>query len=165
MSNRVLIIYATRAGSTAGIASAIGETLRGRGFTVDIEAVKSKPSLDGYQAVILGSAVRMGSWLPEMLDFIKANQTALNALPVALFTVHILNAGDDETSRAARLAYLDHVRPLIHSADEVFFTGAIDLEKLSFIDHWMVKTIKSPIGDHRDRGKIRDWANLVLTER
>jgi len=162
MNKRILITYATRTSSTSEIAAAVGETLGGRGFSVDVKPVKTNPSLNGYDAIVLGSAIRMGSWLPEMVDFIKANQFVLNTLPVSLFTVHILNTGDDETSRVARHAYLNNIRPLVKPVDQVFFTGMIDLEKLSLLDRMMVKMVKSPIGDYRDWNKIRGWAEGIL---
>ena len=167
MNKRVLIAYATRAGSTPEIAAAIGETLSGRGCAVDVKPVKSQPSLNGYSAVLLGSAIRMGSWLPEMVDYIKANRSAFTqsmamGMPVGLFTVHMLNTEDDPASRTARLAYLDRVRPLLGTVEEAYFAGVIDLEKLSFLDRWMVKMVKSPVGDRRDWNKIRNWAPAVM---
>jgi menaquinone-dependent protoporphyrinogen oxidase len=167
MNQRVLIAYATRAGSTPEIAAAIGETLSARGCAVDVKPVKSQPALNGYSAVLLGSAIRMGSWLPEMVDYIKANQLAMTqsismGMPVGLFTVHMLNTGDDPARRTARLAYLDRVRPLLGKVEEAYFTGVIDLEKLSFLDRWMVKMVQSPLGDRRDWNKIRSWAPVVF---
>ncbi len=167
MNKRVLIAYATRAGSTPEIAAAIGETLSARGCAVDVKSVKSLPSLNGYSAVILGSAIRMGSWLPEMVDFIKANQAALTqsismGMPVTMFTVHMLNTGDDPASHTARLAYLDRIRPLLGKVEEAYFTGVIDMEKLSFLDRMMVKMVKSPLGDQRDWHKIHRWASAVI---
>lgn len=162
MTKRVLVTYATRAGSTVGVADAIGAELRRCGLDVDIQPVTAKPTVGAYDAVILGSAIRMASWLPEMVEFIKANQSVLSTCPVALFTVHILNTGADETSRAARLAYLNAVRPLLNPVDEVFFAGKIDIATLSFVDRLMVKMVKSPIGDFRDWDGIRNWSSVVF---
>jgi menaquinone-dependent protoporphyrinogen oxidase len=162
MSNPILIAYATRSGSTAGVADAIGAELRLRGLDVDIQPVMARPPVDKYEAVILGSAVRMGGWLPEMVEFIKTNQPVLQSRPVALFTVHMLNTGADEPSNAARLAYLGSVRPFVKPVDEVFFSGRIDLNGLSFVDRLMVKMVKSPIGDFRDWDKIRAWSSAVF---
>ena len=162
MTKRILITYATRAGSTVGVADAIGAELGRRGLDVDIQPVTAGPTLGAYEAVVLGSAIRMANWLPEMVEFIKTNQSALQSRPVALFTVHILNTGADETSRAARLAYLNTVRPLLNPVDEVFFSGRIDLETLSFVDRLMVKMVKSPIGDFRDWNGIRAWSSAIF---
>ena len=161
MKNRILVTYATRAGSTAEIAAAIGESLSARGVAVDVKPVKANPDLAGYASVVMGSAIRMGSWLPEAVNFVKANQAALNAMPVALFTVHMLNAGDDEASRTARQAYLNAVRPLLNGAETIYFEGKMDFSRLSFLDRTVAKMVKSVEADHRDWIGIRQWANAI----
>jgi menaquinone-dependent protoporphyrinogen oxidase len=162
MNNRVLVTYATRAGSTSEIAAAIGESLSQRGLSVDVKPVKGNPSLNGYQAIIMGSAIRMGNWLPEAVDFVKANQSALNVMPVALFTVHMLNTGEDETSHNARLAYLNSVRPLLNNAEETYFLGKMDFSRLSFLDRFISKMVKAVESDQRDWEKIRQWSKTIL---
>jgi menaquinone-dependent protoporphyrinogen oxidase len=161
MDKPVLVTYATRAGSTADIAAAIGDTLAARGFRVEIKPVKSQPALDGYAAVILGSAIRMGNWLPEMVKFIQANQSALAAMPTALFTVYMLNTGADEDSRAAREAYLTSVRALLPNAENVYFEGAMDFSRLSLLDRLISRMVKAVEADHRDWGAIKRWAEAV----
>lgn len=165
MNQRILVTYATKAGSTAEMAAAIGETLAGRGFSVDARLIKEKPALDGYTAVVLGSAIRMGSWLPEAVDFIRRNQAQLNRLPVALFTAHMLNRGEDEASRAARQAYTAPLRVLLPNASETFFAGKIDYNTLSFIDRVLAKAVEkqtnTPPGDFRDWDQIHAWAQAI----
>jgi menaquinone-dependent protoporphyrinogen oxidase len=161
MNKRILVTYATRAGATAEIAQAIAENLAARGYAVDVKPVQEKPVLDGYSAVVLGSAIRMGGWLPEAVNFVKANQAALNGLPVALFTVHMLNTGDDEAGRTARAAYLNAVRPLLQGAEAVYFEGKMDFSRLSFLDRTIAKMVKAVEADHRDWDKIRQWAGAV----
>ncbi len=158
VNQTILVAYATRAGSTAEIAAAIGQTLAARGFGVDVRPVKQVSSLSGYQAVILGSAIRMGRWLPEMMTFIQTNQSALNALPTAIFTVHMLNAGDDEASRTARESYTAPVRALLPDVPEAFFTGVMDFSRLSFLDRFIARMVKAVESDQRDWDAIRRWA-------
>lgn len=162
MNRRILITYATRAGSTAEVAAAIGETLSARGYVVDVKPVKQKPDLTGYAAIVMGSAIRMGNWLPEAVDFVKRNQSALNQVPVALFTVHMLNIGDDETSRTARLAYLNAVRPLLNNAEEVYFEGKMDFSRLSFLDRMIARMVGAVEADRRDWDRIRGWVPAAL---
>lgn len=162
MSNRILVTYATKTGSTAEIAAKIGEHLSARGFAVDVINVKSKPDPKEYQAVILGSCIRMGGWLPEMMDYIKANQFTLNSMQVALFTVHMLNAGEDETSKTARTAYMDKVRTLMPGTDEIYFLGAMDFSKLSLLDRLISKMVKAEESDQRDWDNIKSWSESVV---
>jgi menaquinone-dependent protoporphyrinogen oxidase len=162
VNNRILVTYASRAGSTVGIAEAITVRLRKRGFIVHLRPIKENPSVKGYQAVIIGSAIRQGNWLPEAIKFVKMNQEALRRVRVALFTVHMLNRGDDEQSRLNREAYLDALRPWVLPVDHVFFPGKIDPERLSLIDRLMVRMVKSPLGDFRDWDKVGGWAQKLL---
>ncbi len=162
MNDRILITYATRAGSTAEIAAAIGANLSQRGLMVDVKPVKEKPDLGAYQAVILGSAIRMGSWLSETVDFVESNQAVLRQMPVALFTVHMLNTEDDETSRANRLAYLDAVRPLLNDPEEIYFQGKMDFSRLSLLDRFISKMVKAVEADNRDWDRIHSWVPEML---
>jgi menaquinone-dependent protoporphyrinogen oxidase len=168
MTNRILVAYATRAGSTIEVAAAIGEALSQRGFSVDVKPVKEKPSVDGYQAVVVGSAIRMGSWLPEAVNFIKDNQAQLSRIPTAIFTVHMLNRGEDETSRQARQAYTAVVRQVLSPVDEAFFSGKMDYSRLSFLDRTIAKAVEkqtdSRAGDFRDWEKIRSWAQELYLD-
>jgi len=165
MRNHILVTYATRTRSTNEVADVIGEGLATRGFVVDVKPVKENPSLEGYHGAILGSAIRMGSWLPEMFEFVRKNQAQLNQMPTAIFTMHILNVGKDKASRAARNAYTTPVRKMITPVDEAFFAGSIDLAKLSFPDRILTRLMvgdDSPkVGDFREWDKVRAWAKEV----
>lgn len=161
---KVLVAYSTRAGSTAEIAATIGQTLSQRGFSVDVLPVKKQPNPADYQAVILGSPIRMGSWLPEMVSFIKENRSLLEKLPLALFTVHMLNSGDDEQSRSNRQAYLNGVREWVTHAEEVYFLGKMELAKLSFLDRFISNAMKAKDEDLRDWNAIQTFAGSVFNE-
>ena len=159
--DRVLIAYASATGSTVDIAAAVGGTLGERGFSVDVRPVKEKPSVDGYQAVLVGSAVQGGNWLPEAADFVQANQSDLNLLPVALFSVHFFSRGDDVNSQKRRLAYLDTVRPLVPLAAVAFFAGRFDQRTTAVgLPGWLARL--TPTMDFRDWQVIRAWAQTIL---
>ena len=159
--DKVLIAYASATGSTVDIAAAVGSTLGERGFSIDVRPVKEKPSIDGHQAVLVGSAVQGGNWLPEAVDFVQANQSDLNLLPVALFSVHFFNRGTGENAQKRRLAYLDKVRPLVPLADIVFFAGRFDQRTTAVgLPSWLARL--TPTMDFRDWEVIRAWAHTVF---
>jgi menaquinone-dependent protoporphyrinogen oxidase len=163
MKKRILVTYATRAGSTAEVAAAIGKTLNQRGFSVDVKSVKEQPELGDYQAVVCGSAIRMGNWLPEAVAYVKDNLETFKVLPFAAFSVHLQNTAEDELSLSNRKAYLNSVRTWVNPAEEGYFAGNMDLSKLSFADRLVTKMVKSPLGDQRDWEKINSWSNTLFS--
>jgi menaquinone-dependent protoporphyrinogen oxidase len=87
MSNKILVTYASRFGSTTGVAEAIGKTLAEQGVRVEVLPMKEVIDLAAYQAVVAGSAINGGEWLPEALQFVQAHQAELRNKPFAAFLV------------------------------------------------------------------------------
>ena len=159
MKKNALVVYATRAGSTGEVAQVISERLCAMGFAAEVQPVESVSSLSSFQAVVPGSAVRYGAWLPEMTKFIDSQCSALAQLPLTIFTVHMQALSDDAASQTARAGYTKAVRAVVNPRDEVFFAGKVDPTTLSFFERMAVKLIKSPVGDKRDWDRIRRWAD------
>src|SRR6266511_3734374 len=59
----VLVSAASKHGSTAEIATAVARVLQERGLAVDVRPVENVTLVDGYEAVVLGSAVYAGHWM------------------------------------------------------------------------------------------------------
>jgi len=161
-NKRLLVAYATFAGSTVDVAAAIGESLGNRRFVVDVKPLKDDPDPGEYQYVILGSAIHGAKWLPEAVQYVQNHQPALKQKPVGLFCVHIMNLGMDEKSRKNRLAYLNAVRPLVNCQGEAYFAGRADMTNQSSFVKWIYRFFKiGPEGDCRDWNKIRSWAESL----
>jgi menaquinone-dependent protoporphyrinogen oxidase len=159
----VLVTYASKAGSTIGIAQAIASELEKRCFTVDISPVNRVTDLKGYHYVVIGSAIRMSAPLPEVVNFVEQNRDKLASIPTAFFAVYLMNSANDEVSSKARLGYIDPIRNLLPIQHEAFFTGVFDPKKVSFIEGLMGKMMNSPIGDFRDWEAISKWGELLFT--
>ncbi len=162
---RILVTYASRCGSTAEIAEALGRDLQSRGYKPDVLAVAKVTQLSGYQAVLLGSAVRMGNWLPDALSFVRRYQREIQGLPNAFFTVHMMNIGDDEKSRNGRLGYLNRVHEAVRADNEVFFAGRMDLDRLSFGERLVCKLKGASSQDRRNWPAIHAWGAHVFPAR
>jgi flavodoxin len=110
VSRKILVAYGTRAGSTAEIADAVGKKLVSGGAEVDVMSVKNVQNINGYQAVVLGSAIRAGKVLPEILAFVKEHKSELQKKPVAYFVVGMTLREDTSEKRKTVDAYLDPLR-------------------------------------------------------
>jgi menaquinone-dependent protoporphyrinogen oxidase len=161
MNKRVLVTYSSRTGSTAEVAEEIGKVLAVRGQSVDVRPIKEDPPVEGYQAVVIGSPVRMGNWQAEAVDYVKRHRQSLGQIPVAVFTVHALNTGDDEQSRGYRAAYLDTVRSLLTPVAEGFFPGQLDPARLCAFERLTLRAAAGPAKDFRDWEKIRVWTQTL----
>jgi menaquinone-dependent protoporphyrinogen oxidase len=163
MNRRVLVAYASGLGSTVEVADEIGKTLGAHGFYVDVKPIQKNLAIDGYQSVIIGSAVRHGEWLPEAVAFVRNHQASLTGIQVALFCVHIANLGNDESRRRNRLAYLEEVRTLLNPVDEAFFAGKFDRRGAALLlPGWLARLI--PTMDLRKWKKIRSWADSIVPQ-
>ncbi len=160
---KVLVTYASKCGSTAEVAQAIAEQLCRRGESVDVRPVDQVKDLSPYKAVVLGSAVRMGRWLPAAVRFVQEQSAALAQTPTALFTVHFLNTDDGENSRAQRASYVEPVHALITPRHEAFFAGKIESRRLDLGARLLAKAIRAEDADRRDWQAIRAWANQIFT--
>ncbi|MEA4906049.1 MAG: twin-arginine translocation signal domain-containing protein [Chloroflexi bacterium] len=156
---RLLVAYATRAGSTAEVAARIGDTLAGGGRRVDVRPAGTVDDVRPYQAVVVGSAIRMGSLLPEAMRFIEKHQADLLQRSFSAFVVCLDMATPDETTLQTVSAYLDPVRALVPPAHAGLFAGVMNPDKLSLLDRMIaVNMIQSPVGDFRRWDQIDAWA-------
>jgi menaquinone-dependent protoporphyrinogen oxidase len=156
MTSKVLLAYGTVAGSTAEVAQAIADEINQAGSQVDVQTVEDVKDISGYDAVILGTAVRMFHILGKTRRFLRKHRQALSQVPVAYFLV-CLTMGEEtpENIQKAR----DYAKPMLETKSPVslgLFGGCIDHEKLT---DFFGKSMKGvPEQDHRDWEKIRAWA-------
>ena len=162
LPGKILVAYASRCGSTAEIARAVAEDLKHRGSAVDLRSADKVATLAGYEAVVVGSAVRFGHWLPETVEFVRAHQAGLKRIPTAFFTVLIMNTGPDVAARKARLGYLDPVHAVMKPGAEVFFAGRMEQSRLSFSERLLFKVMKGHDADMRDWPAIHAWGQRVF---
>jgi menaquinone-dependent protoporphyrinogen oxidase len=159
---KILVAYASKAGSTSEVAQAIGETLSAKGASVEVLQAKHVKDVTAYQAVIIGSAIRVGQWLPEAVNFVKEHQAELRKRPTAYFLVSgTLKDNTPEVTQKVGAAF-DPVRGVIEPVSMGLFAGKMDFSKLSFLDRTIAKAVGSVEGDWRNWDAIRAWAAQAL---
>lgn len=166
MSGKILVTYASQAGSTAGVAEAIGKTLADSGMSVDVRPMKQVQDLTPYGAVVAGSAIHGGQWMPEAMQFVRTHQATLVQKPFAAFLVCMTLAMPKSQYREHVATWLEPVRALVRPVSEGLFAGALDCKTIpSFGDRLKFRlSVMMGVwseGDHRDWNAIRAWANSL----
>jgi menaquinone-dependent protoporphyrinogen oxidase len=157
---RVLVTAASKHGATKEIADAIAEELAGRAIETTVRPVESA-SVEGYDVVVLGSAVYAGRWLPAARDFVTAHATALRDRRVWLFSSGPV--GDPPKPDELPV----DVAPMMEASGatgHAVFAGRLDRKRLSFGEKAIVVALRAPEGDFRDWVAIRAWAGAIADE-
>lgn len=163
MKNRILVAYATQAGSTVEVAQVIGERLADADTVVDILPVSDVTDLAGYRAVIIGSPIHSGQWLPEATAFVGAHKVPLKNTSVACYALAIRLRDKTEETRESVAAILNPVRMMINPVSIGLFAGVMNYSKLSPILRLQVQTKGLPEGDFRDWDAIHKWADNLYS--
>ena len=185
---RILVTYATHAGSTAEIAEAVGAGLSQRGADVEVKAIDAVTAPDTYDAVVVGAPMIFG-WHREARAFLKRHQQTLEHVPVAYFMVALSLTEDAEDpypemditldpdlakppAHPGRLTFQErftsvtnYVQPALQSAPDVtpvsiaFFNGKLDYGRLNVFERWFVRLVfNAQEGDFRNWQLIRGWS-------
>ena len=185
---RILVAYATMAGSTSEVAQAVGEEIAKGGLEVDVKPINEIRSLDTYDGVVVGAPMIMG-WHREAAHFLKKHREEFKRLPLAVFILAMSLTRTGEMSlegvplcvdenlpkppkeegrlnfreRYARLSH--YLQPIVKITRPVkpvsigVFGGRLEYGRLKW---WAVLfamlIIRAPAGDRRNWPVIRSWA-------
>jgi menaquinone-dependent protoporphyrinogen oxidase len=158
MSARILVAYVSPKGSTAEIAQAIGKELQSAGYGVDVVEMKTVPSIGDYSAVVIGAPLYMGKVVGDIAKFIRKHLDSLEKVPVAAFSVGMSPVDKNPASMEKAGTIFHHALAPLEPVAEIIFAGKVDLEKLSFVQKWMIGKANAPVGDFRDWEAIAAWA-------
>jgi len=162
MEKSILVLYASRKGTTVEIAKCLADEITSCGKQVVIKNVSEPTDLSNCAMVIIGSSVYAGRWNKKASNFIQMNQSILQKIPVALFCVGL--SMQEESKQADAEQVLHKERSMIHPVAEGYFKGVLDYQKLNFFERALCKLMKAPEGDFRNWDHIRQWAKDLCTK-
>ena len=173
---RLLVAYGSSFGTTAEQALWIGEAAAQAGYAVRVAPVETAPRADGFDAVILGSAIRSSKWLPQVVDWAADNRAALAGTPCALFDASmgvagILQETPDQRLSPDQIAQMDRYRaelvqavPALAQASLTHLPGCLDYELLSPMMRIVFPLAARSVfsGDFRNREMVTAYAATSL---
>lgn len=157
VSERVLIAYSSKHGSTAVVAAAIGRRLEKSGFRVDVECAEEVRSLAQYEGVVVGSPLYAGHWQRQTMAFLRKHRDELARKPVAVFALGPRGRpGEEEWEKAERqLSAVLRKHPWLRPVARKMVGGVIEPSRLRFPFSHM------PACDWRDWAAIDAWADSL----
>ena len=167
----ILIAYATAHGSTAGVAHEIGRMLVERDLNVTVANVKDVRAVRDYDILVLGSAIHMGTWLPEMTAFFRAFSDDLAAKPIYLWVscIRVLEQYGEEHVLEYYLNY--EILNRLRVRNIAVFPGKLNLDTTDWDERWTLAARYDGAvwpntfdGDYRNWEKIRDWGSRIASE-
>ncbi|MET8764899.1 flavodoxin domain-containing protein [Lentzea sp. NPDC004782] len=161
---RVLVAYASAAGSTAGVAEWITGALMARGHEVVLRPVEEVTDVAGYDAFVVGSAVHDQAWLPVAADFLAANRRGLSGKPVWLFSVGSPGALRGPLRRWAMLEENDILAELLMDVTPVehrLFTGVLTAAAFGKFGALLFRAMGGRFGDFRDWAEMEKWSASI----
>jgi menaquinone-dependent protoporphyrinogen oxidase len=159
----VLVAYASRYGSTRGVAERIACGLRAHGTCVDLRSAGEVQDAGAYDAVVFGGAVYDQRWLPEGEAFVRRNLATLAERPTWLFSVGTF--GDERRLIGPLMRreptnirdIVDGVRPRGYRV----FAGAIARDRWPLVSRLFFHALGGRLGDNRDWAAIDAWAQEI----
>ncbi len=159
----VLVVFASRHGSTAGIAERVAGRLREGGNRVDLHSVGEVDSVVAYDAVVLGSPVYDQAWPPEADSFAAHHRGALAERPVWLFSVG--SFGDRKRLIGPLMRReprnIAELRAAIGPRDYRVFAGVVEKQRWPLLSRVFFRLLGGRFGDQRDWPAIDEWAAAI----
>jgi menaquinone-dependent protoporphyrinogen oxidase len=155
----VLVTAASRHQATAEIATALAEAIAHAGLETELRSPAEVTNLDAYDAVVLGSAVYVGRWLPEATRFVERHRDALSTRPLWLFSSGPV--GSPEAKPEEGPAGLTELASELRAREHRILTGRIDRRRLRLCERAILRVGGAPEGDFRDWDAVEGWGREI----
>jgi len=168
---RILIVCGgSTKGQTGKIAGHIAQKLRDRNHTVEVVDSTHLPDnfcVEGFDAAILGAAVRMQKFPQLTIEFAKSNRAFLERVPSAFFSVCMAAASPLPDKRQQAQTWNEIFfnetgwRPRLASS----FAGALHYRKYNFLLRFMMKRIARAEGVSTDTSRNHEYTDWEAVSR
>lgn len=152
---KIMVLAASKHGSTAQIAEAIGAELGSHGLEVVVADAHHPPLLMDADGYVLGSAVYAGHWVTELRHFVEQHHHLLASKPVWLFSSGPVS---NEATGMTEPPEVPEFALALGARDHRVFEGRLDPADLNLMERAAVRFVHAKYGDYRDWSDIASWA-------
>lgn len=155
---RVLIVFGSKRGGTAGLADMIAKALVEAGCEAIVSPAKEADDLHGIDAVIVAGSLYFNMWNRHARRFVRRNTATLHTLPVWLVSSGPLDDSAQRrdippTRQVARLA------AQINARGHVTFGGRLPVDAEGRLAKAMAE---KRAGDWRDEAAVKRWVESTV---
>jgi len=154
---RVLIVYGSKRGGTAGLARMIATEFERQGWRAEVRDAEDSPGIGDVDVVVVGGGLYMNRWAKSARLWAHHHTPALRRVPVWFFSSGPL----DSSARAGDIAPVPGVAKLareIEIAGHETFGGCLDQHPKGWIARQMAKRYA---GDWRDPEQVAEWVEEI----
>jgi menaquinone-dependent protoporphyrinogen oxidase len=160
---KILVVFYSSEGQTERIAQRLAAELRERGDVVDVESVEHAPSVDGYDAVVVGDPIHAVHHSRALTSWLRDHADELRGKTSALFQVSLTSANpDDEHTATAQQLVRELLQRTGFDPDAVgLFAGALLYTRYGWTKRHLMRAIVKREGGDLDMTRdheYTDWA-------
>jgi menaquinone-dependent protoporphyrinogen oxidase len=163
--SKILVAYATMAGSTAEVAKVVGEEIAKSSVEVDILPISQIKDLEGYNGIVLGGPMILG-FHRGAIQFLKKHRAAFERVPLAVFVMAMSLTKSGETSINGVPVYVDERLPKPPKKE-----GSLSFrERYALLSHYLQPILSAVrpakpasvgvFGGRLEYGRLKWWAVL-----
>jgi menaquinone-dependent protoporphyrinogen oxidase len=157
---KVLVVFGSKRGGTAELASMIGTALDAAGVEAVVRSAQVRPDLGDYDGVVVVGALDVGRWDKDARRFVKRHAESLSTMPVWLASSGPL---DDSaaTKEIPPVRQVSKLMQLVNARGHATFGGALSADAKGFPARAMAK---GHSGDWHDTAHVQRWTANVASE-
>jgi menaquinone-dependent protoporphyrinogen oxidase len=160
MAMKVLVVFGSKRGGTAGLAAMIGAAFQREGWTAEVRDTRVPQPVTDTDLVVIGGALYLNRWHRDSRDFARRHRTALRRMPVWLFSSGPL----DDSARTGDTAPVPQVQAIaadLEARGHMTFGGRLEPDAKGLLARSMAKKTS---GDWRDPGHVAEWVHRIVHE-
>jgi menaquinone-dependent protoporphyrinogen oxidase len=141
---KILILYSTVDGHTFKICQRLQQVIEQDSHHVELLPISDREDLDleSFDKVVIGASIRYGKYRPNVIDFIKHNQTILASKKSAFFSVNAVARKPEKNQPETNPYVRSLFKKITWQPDAIsVFAGKINYPKYNFVDLMVIRLI------------------------